>query len=65
MGTKQNLKQMLERVAVDYICNALAKTGGNVTAAARLLDMPLPTMWWRIKKLGISHGLYRQKEVQR
>ena len=37
-----------------YISRVLSKTGHNIKAAGKILDMPRTTLWRRIKKYGLS-----------
>lgn len=58
----KNLREHLKRVEIDYISNALRRSSGNVAAAARDLEIPLATMWWKIEKLGINPDQFRTVE---
>jgi transcriptional regulator of acetoin/glycerol metabolism len=42
-----------EKIQRDLILEALKKTKGNVTAAAKLLDIPRSTFYKRLKKFGM------------
>jgi two-component system, NtrC family, response regulator AtoC len=46
-------KQELERRSIDA---ALAASGGNKTRAAKMLQMPLRTLMWKLKRFGKREG---------
>jgi DNA-binding NtrC family response regulator len=48
------LEDRLADVERDYIAKALAMTGGNLTRAAELLNIPFRSIRYRVKKLGIE-----------
>ncbi len=48
----------------ELILDALAKTGGNQTRAARLLDTSLRIINYKIKRYGIDPGVFKQKKVR-
>ncbi|WP_437752198.1 sigma 54-interacting transcriptional regulator [Sorangium sp. So ce1389] len=48
------LKARLQRCEADLIVEALRKAGGNQTEAARALGMPLRTLVYKLKALGIK-----------
>ncbi len=48
------LEERLAKVERDYIVKALSMTGGNLTRAAELLDIPFRSIRYRVKKLGIE-----------
>jgi len=47
-------KERVQRYEIDLIVDALRRAGGNQTAAAKLLDMPLRTLVHKIKSYGIK-----------
>jgi sigma-54 dependent transcriptional regulator, acetoin dehydrogenase operon transcriptional activator AcoR len=51
-GQERKLKAR-EKIQRDLILDALQKTKGNVTAAAKLLDIPRSTFYKRIQKFGL------------
>jgi transcriptional regulator of acetoin/glycerol metabolism len=51
-GTKKKLKTR-EKIQRDLILDALQKTKGNVSAAAKLIDLPRSTFYKRLQKFGI------------
>lgn len=50
----ETLDDTLNRVERAAILDALAKTGGNRTAAARLLGVTFRSLRYRIERLGID-----------
>lgn len=48
------LEERLADVERSYISKALAMTGGNLTQAAKLLNIPFRSIRYRVKKLGIE-----------
>lgn len=65
MSAKANLKAYLRRMEADYISNALRRSSGNVAAAARDLDLPLATLWWKLERLGIKPEQFRSQGGER
>lgn len=55
-GDSRGLDESLERLERQLILDALAKTGFNRTAAARLLGVTFRSLRYRIERLGIDHG---------
>ncbi|MCL6571169.1 MAG: sigma-54-dependent Fis family transcriptional regulator, partial [Bacillus sp. (in: Bacteria)] len=51
-GTKKKLKTR-EKIQRDLILDALQKTKGNVSAAAKLIEIPRSTFYKRLQKFGI------------
>jgi len=51
-NTEKKLK-VREKIQRDLILDALQKTKGNVTAAAKLLDIPRSTFYKRLQKFGL------------
>ena len=49
-----SLKQATERLEREYIPKTLAATGGNRTQAARLLEISLRALLYKIKEYGIE-----------
>lgn len=43
----------------EIIADALRKTSGNVSQAARDLGVPRRSLWWRIRKLEIDVETFR------
>lgn len=55
-GDSGGLDESLDRFERQLILDALAKTGFNRTAAARLLGVTFRSLRYRIERLGIDHG---------
>ncbi|SDH82666.1 sigma-54-dependent transcriptional regulator [Propionivibrio dicarboxylicus] len=55
-GASGGLDESLDRFERQLILDALAKTGFNRTAAARLLGVTFRSLRYRIERLGIDHG---------
>jgi len=55
-GDSRGLDESLDRFERQLILDALAKTGFNRTAAARLLGVTFRSLRYRIERLGIDHG---------
>jgi DNA-binding NtrC family response regulator len=53
-----DLRARVRRYEVQLILSALEVTGGNQTQAARLLKIPLRTLAYKIKTLGIMRPGY-------
>lgn len=51
-----NLEDLLEEFERKHIIEALKKTNGNLTNAARLLGMSYRSMRYRVKKLGVKES---------
>ncbi|MEJ2202264.1 MAG: sigma 54-interacting transcriptional regulator [Desulfuromonadaceae bacterium] len=49
-----SLKKAIQRLEQEYIQKALAQTGGNRTHAARLLDLSLRALMYKLKDYGLS-----------
>jgi DNA-binding NtrC family response regulator len=49
-----SLKQATQRLEREYIVKALAETGGNRTRAAKILEISLRALHYKIKELAIS-----------
>ena len=49
-----SLQDYLDRVEREKILNALEQTGGNKTAAARLLGVTFRSLRYRVERLGIN-----------
>jgi two-component system response regulator PilR (NtrC family) len=52
-----NLEAELERYEREYLLEALERTGGNLTNAARLLGMTYRSIRYRVKKLNVKQLL--------
>lgn len=52
-GTKA-FSERVARLETALICKALAKSGGNITSAAKQLNIPVSTLKYKIKKYGIE-----------
>lgn len=52
-ATEKKLKAR-EKIQRDFMLDALKKTKGNVTAAAKLLDIPRSTFYKKLQKFGIE-----------
>lgn len=53
-GQGYSLKQAIDRLEQEYIRKALDATGGNRTQAARLLEISLRALQYKIKDLGLG-----------
>jgi hypothetical protein len=51
-----SLRELLERTETHAITSSLEAAGGDVSAAAAALDLPLSTLYRRLKKLGLGPG---------
>ena len=51
---RERVREELQRFETRVITAALAKAGGNQTAAARELNLPLRTLTHKIRELGIK-----------
>lgn len=49
-----SLKEAMEQLETQYIVSAMHSAGGNLTRAAKLLDMPRQTLQYKLKKLGMK-----------
>lgn len=49
-----NLENKIKTIEMDYIYQALKFTGGNITKAAQLLNIPVRTIHYKIQKYGIK-----------
>lgn len=59
-----SLNDAMQEIERRFILQALARTGGNRTQAARLLGIPRPTLFHRIQQLqleGVDHGLVENR----
>lgn len=53
-GQELSLKDAMARLERDYICRALAATGGNRTQAARMLEISLRGLLYKMKEYGLG-----------
>ena len=51
---RERLRQEMQRYERELIVNALAAAGGNVTAAAQSLKIPVRTLTHKMQALGIN-----------
>jgi DNA-binding NtrC family response regulator len=60
-AVRGTFKERMEQLEVEVLIGALREAGWNQTEAARRLDMPLRTLQYKIKTLGIKRGGYRAR----
>jgi transcriptional regulator with GAF, ATPase, and Fis domain len=60
-AVRGTFKDRMEQLEVEVLIGALREAGWNQTEAARRLDMPLRTLQYKIKTLGIKRGGYRAR----
>ena len=51
---KERVKQQTQKLETEMIVEALRRTNGNQTEAAKLLNMPVRTFTHKMKELGIK-----------
>jgi DNA-binding NtrC family response regulator len=54
------LREAQRRFEVDYVGDLLARTGGNVAAAARLAGISRPNFHKKLRVLGVDPGAFKQ-----
>jgi DNA-binding NtrC family response regulator len=59
-GTPLSLRDAQRRFEVQYVENLLARTGGNVAAAARLAGISRPNFHKKLKSLGVDATRFKQ-----
>jgi DNA-binding NtrC family response regulator len=57
------LRQAVAKLERDMIAATLKDTAGKVAPAARLLDVPLSTMWTKISKYDINPRYFNPEEI--
>lgn len=63
-GQKISFEDVVQNFEIGLIRNALVHSNGSQTKAAELLGIKLTTLNQKIKRYGISLGLYNEKELQ-
>lgn len=61
-GTSTNYETLVENFEREIIINALKKTNGNATAAAKYLQATPRIILYKIKKLGLDTHLYKSAQ---
>jgi DNA-binding NtrC family response regulator len=54
------LREAQRRFEIDYVGDLLARTGGNVAAAARLAGISRPNFHKKLRSLGVDPGAFKQ-----
>ena len=56
-----DLEKEVEKIETEYIKEALLKSSGNLTVAAKLLNLTVRAMRYKIKKYKIHYSLLSEK----
>ncbi len=64
VGQKISFEDVVQNFEIGLIRNALVNSNGSQTKAAELLGIKLTTLNQKIKRYGISLGLYNDKELR-
>ena len=54
------LREAQKRFEIDYVADLLARTGGNIAAAARLAQISRPNFHKKLQVLGVDPGAFKQ-----
>ena len=54
-----SLDRMARSAERNIIREALRQEGGNVSRCSRSLEVPMSTLWWKIRDLGIDPDEFR------
>ncbi|WP_194165492.1 sigma-54-dependent Fis family transcriptional regulator [Oceanobacillus sp. CFH 90083] len=62
---KKSLKSVVEEIETDYIKKELQQTNGNISQAARNLDIPQQTLSNKVKKYGLERFILEVKLLKK